>query len=321
MGFISQVLIIKYVVLKSIVLKPRHIEIIFNKLKIEKHSKFILEESFLDEEAELPDKLKTLFFCRKFISFYLNIYNTNQQNPKDGLIIAEMFIFRWDYKKLKTLLEQNKIPTYKKDYISIFITTGRSENYLGWIPINEEIVFNKKYNLITKTVEKLITGVIPKTSFLLYGPPGNGKTTFIRNLAQKYCYDLYFIDLNKETTNTDIIKLSSFVSKKSIILFEDFDSLYDKRKLIKYEETNFSFDAILNLLDGVYNQNKNVIFAFTANDLTKIDDSLLNRRGRIKNVLEIKNPDYDERMELLKNKELVEKTEGMSLDNIYDLIS
>jgi SpoVK/Ycf46/Vps4 family AAA+-type ATPase len=160
-----------------------------------------------------------------------------------------------------------------------------------------------------------------KTSFLLHGPPGNGKTTLIRNLAKKYGYDLYYVDLGPDTVNMDILSLTAYIPNKAIVLFEDFDALYDGRTLLKYEKPKFSFDAILNLLDGVYSENNQVIFAFTCNDVNKIDDSLLNRRGRLKHVIEVGNPDFKKRLEIFGGDlELAEQSEGMSLDGVYHLL-
>ena len=53
----------------------------------------------------------------------------------------------------------------------------------------------------------------------------------------------------------------------------------------------FTFDSILNCLDGVYNSYDKVVFFLTANDISKVDMALRQRPSRFKFVRNFDNPD------------------------------
>ena len=55
----------------------------------------------------------------------------------------------------------------------------------------------------------------------------------------------------------------------------------------------FTFDTILNSLDGVYNSYDKTVFIMTANDIEKVDSSLKCRPSRFKIVREFPNPNKD----------------------------
>ena len=55
----------------------------------------------------------------------------------------------------------------------------------------------------------------------------------------------------------------------------------------------------------------------TANDIDKIDDSIKHRSSRFKFVREILPPSAEKRMEILEDNELVNITEGLSLDKVF----
>jgi len=55
----------------------------------------------------------------------------------------------------------------------------------------------------------------------------------------------------------------------------------------------FTFDTILNSLDGVYTSFDKTIFILTANDIEKVDESLKHRPSRFKIVREFPNPNTE----------------------------
>ena len=87
---------------------------------------------------------------------------------------------------------------------------------------------------------------------------------------------------------------------------------------MKNDKVNFTFDVILSVLDGVYNEYNQVLFVMTCNDIDKIDDSLKNRPSRFKYVREITGPSFAKRLEILNgNIEMAELTEGLTTDKIF----
>jgi len=173
-----------------------------------------------------------------------------------------------------------------------------------------------------KEVEEVVLDKRKKTSALLYGPPGNGKSSLIKYLATKYRLRVMIFTLDPEWKNHDLLLLFSQIPKKCIVLFEDFDNYFDKRKCIMGngadKQVKFTFDMILNGLDGVYNTHEGVVFVMTVNNISKVDPALKDRPSRFKYSKNFCNPNLDVRRKILP-KEWAENTEGLNLDQIFRL--
>ena len=168
-------------------------------------------------------------------------------------------------------------------------------------------------------VKEVVEGKKSKTGILLYGPPGNGKTQFIKYLARKHSLPIYVIYLNPEYSNYEISMMFASIPRRSLVLMEDFDNYFNGRECImKNDQVKFTFDAFINALDGVHNDYRQVIFAMTANHIDKIDDSLKKRPSRFKFVKEFGPPNEEIRKKILKDDDLVKATAGMSLDSIFN---
>jgi len=175
---------------------------------------------------------------------------------------------------------------------------------------------------IEAEVQEVVDGKKMKTGLLLYRPPGSGKTQFIKHLAKKHCLPIHVVYLNPEYNNYDMAMMFASVPRKCIVLMEDFDNYFDGRECImKNDQVKFTFDAFINALDGVHNDYRQVIFAMTANDVSKLDVSLTRRPSRFKFVREFGPPSDAVRASILKDPELIEKTRGLSLDQVFSKLS
>ena len=173
------------------------------------------------------------------------------------------------------------------------------------------------YEDIEKEVVDVVLGRRSKTGCLLHGEPGNGKSQFVKYLARKYSLPVYVVCLRPDYDNVDFLRMFSEIPRRCIVLMEDFDNYFHGRECVmKNEQVRFTYDAIINALDGVHNDYRGVVFIMTVNDLGKVDPAIKERPSRFKFVREFKRPDKDLRARIL-GEDQADETEGLSLDQIF----
>uniref|UniRef100_A0A0E0MQ39 AAA+ ATPase domain-containing protein n=1 Tax=Oryza punctata TaxID=4537 RepID=A0A0E0MQ39_ORYPU len=143
-----------------------------------------------------------------------------------------------------------------------------------------------------------------KRGYLLFGPPGTGKSTMIAAMANFLDYDVYDLELTAVKSNTELRRLFIETTGKSIIVIEDIDCSIDltgKRKKKKKkknkesdkrkkmmppsddddEEKKVTLSGLLNFIDGLWSAcGGERIIIFTTNHKEKLDPALI-RRGRM----------------------------------------
>ncbi|KAK2989921.1 hypothetical protein RJ640_008888 [Escallonia rubra] len=119
-------------------------------------------------------------------------------------------------------------------------------------------------------------GRVWKRSYLLYGPSGTGKSSFIAAMAKFLNYDVYDVDLSRVLDDSDLKMLLLQTTAKSVIVVEDLDRFISERS------TAVSLTGLLNFMDGIVNSccADEKLFVFTMNNKEQIDPALL-RPGRI----------------------------------------
>ena len=74
------------------------------------------------------------------------------------------------------------------------------------------------------------TGIPYRRGYLLHGPPGSGKSSFIQALAGSMSYDICVLNLSERGLADDkLIHLLSNVPERSFVLIEDIDAAFNKR--------------------------------------------------------------------------------------------
>jgi len=316
--------IIRYLILVEIRIDNNTFRTLYDICKDEK--KFIIDEEFFTEIRH-PVVYRAFCFNKNFPWFYISHYERLLQAGFQGKdLVTSIMCTRWNYKKIKTFLEIS----LKQLQINLFgipvrIATPWNTDKIGAIKHANNPIFPES---LWKDFDDEIGSVLlknSKTGAILYGEPGNGKTSYVKYLAVKHNLPITIITFVPEFTNIDIMFMFSQISSGTIVLLEDFDNYFDGRKCIIGEGNNgsnnmgikFTFDVILNCLDGVYNSYERVVFILTANNIEKIDEALRSRPSRFKYVKCFSNPDLELKTKLIE--EWAEAAGNLNLDQILRL--
>lgn len=160
-----------------------------------------------------------------------------------------------------------------------------------------------------------------KRGIILMGPPGNGKTHFLKALINHSGMRCIYV---KEWGHTAKMFLTFRHLAPCIVVFEDLDSLVKSHNL-----SNF-----LNEMDG-FAKNNGLLFIATTNHPDRIDAALLKRPSRFDRIYEFKLPSFslrsayfkkwneqvDDEMKISEKeiKEIAKATEGLSFASLKEL--
>lgn len=125
-------------------------------------------------------------------------------------------------------------------------------------------------------------GIPYRRGYLLYGPPGSGKTSFIQAIAGELDYNICILNLSENNLTDDRLNhLMNHIPERSILLLEDVDAAFNKRE--QSDDGGYTsgvtFSGLLNALDGVASAEECITF-MTTNHPERLDPALL-RPGRI----------------------------------------
>lgn len=166
-------------------------------------------------------------------------------------------------------------PRRKRPLGSVILDDGVSQKILA--DVKEFIASAKWY---------IDRGIPYRRGYLLYGPPGCGKSSFIQALAGALDYSICVMNLSDRSLSDDRLNhLMSVAPQQSIILLEDIDAAFVKRTDEKEEGrasgyiNRVTFSGLLNTLDGVASSEERIVF-MTTNHLDRLDPALI-RPGRV----------------------------------------
>ncbi|KAJ3009644.1 hypothetical protein HKX48_007814, partial [Thoreauomyces humboldtii] len=125
-------------------------------------------------------------------------------------------------------------------------------------------------------------GIPYRRGYLLHGPPGSGKTSFIQALAGELEYNICVMNLSERGMTDDRLShLLNHAPPRSIILLEDVDAAFINRSQTDKQgfQSMVTFSGLLNSLDGVTSSEERIIF-MTTNHVSRLDPALI-RPGRV----------------------------------------
>ncbi|KAI9821403.1 MAG: hypothetical protein M1832_003410 [Thelocarpon impressellum] len=164
-------------------------------------------------------------------------------------------------------------PEDKRPLDSVILDRGVKERILA--DVHQFLESGKWY---------LERGVPYRRGYLLHGPPGSGKSSFIQALAGELDYNIALVNLSERGLTDDRLKhILSVLPPRTLALLEDVDAAFtkDRRKVDGdgYAGANVSFSGLLNALDGVASGRERVIF-LTTNHVDRLNEALV-RPGRV----------------------------------------
>lgn len=166
-------------------------------------------------------------------------------------------------------------PRQRRPVSSVILDVGIRDRILT--DVREFIANPKWYN---------DRGIPYRRGYLLYGPPGCGKSSFITALAGELQYSICVLNLSERGLSDDRLNhLMTVTPQQSIILLEDVDAAFVSREETSamkaaYEGlSRVTFSGLLNMLDGVASAEARILF-MTTNYLERLDPALI-RPGRV----------------------------------------
>ncbi|XP_060517154.1 mitochondrial chaperone BCS1 isoform X3 [Cylas formicarius] len=113
-------------------------------------------------------------------------------------------------------------------------------------------------------------GIPYRRGYLLYGPPGCGKSSYITALAGELGFSICVLNLSERGLSDDRLNhLLSVAPQQSIVLLEDIDAAFVSREDTEQQKAAYqglnrvTFSGLLNCLDGVASTEARIVFMTT----------------------------------------------------------
>ncbi|GAY44065.1 hypothetical protein CUMW_079420 [Citrus unshiu] len=130
-------------------------------------------------------------------------------------------------------------------------------------------------------------GKVWKRGYLLFGPPGTGKSSLIAAMANYLKFNIYDMELTSVYCNSELRRRLVSTSNRSILVIEDIDcsvKLQDRQNGECVEQSEYSkltLSGLLNFIDGLWSScGDERIIVFTTNHKNRLAPALL-RPGRM----------------------------------------
>lgn len=145
-----------------------------------------------------------------------------------------------------------------------------------------------------------------KRGILLYGKPGNGKTTLVKSIAGSISAPVIYWQITEHTDSESIKEIFRTIFKLApvVLVIEDIDSMPKSTR-----------SYFLNTLDGAVSK-EGIFLIGTTNYPEKIDPALINRAGRFDRAYELKAPGENLRKDYLRKRKVDQFISDEQLDEV-----
>ncbi|PFH57922.1 hypothetical protein XA68_14411 [Ophiocordyceps unilateralis] len=154
--------------------------------------------------------------------------------------------------------------------------------------VKERIVADVK-DFLSRQQWYVERGIPYRRGYLLFGPPGGGKSSFIQALAGELDFAVAMINLSEMgMTDDKLAYLLTKLPRRSLLLLEDADAAFVNRRRRDsdgYSGASVTFSGLLNALDGVAAGEERIAF-LTTNHVDRLDAALI-RPGRVDMMIRI----------------------------------
>lgn len=168
----------------------------------------------------------------------------------------------------------------------------RKKRPLGSVVLDEgvkESIVGDVQDFLSRQQWYVDRGIPYRRGYLLFGPPGSGKSSFIQALAGELDFSVAMINLSEMgMTDDKLAFLLTKLPKRSLLLLEDADAAFVNRRQRDsdgYSGASVTFSGLLNALDGVAAGEERIAF-LTTNHIERLDPALI-RPGRVDMMLRI----------------------------------
>ncbi|KAK7932562.1 Mitochondrial chaperone BCS1 [Apiospora marii] len=209
-------------------------------------------------------QLTTLYSNRHiFEDIFTEAYAKVRQAIAGKTVVYMVHNFNW---------EPQGEARFKRPLDSVVLAEGLKESIVGDV----KDFLNRRQWYVDR-------GIPYRRGYLLHGPPGTGKSSFIQALAGELDYNVAMLNLSAfGLTDDKLALLLSKLPQRTILLLEDVDTAFvnrTKRGADGYSGPTVTYSGLLNALDGISAGEDRIAF-LTTNHVELLDPALY-RPGRV----------------------------------------